>query len=169
MNPISNFVIAGDSRTGKTTYATSLVENGNYIKINTAGNPIYEILANLTSSLVATKPDQHDITLIVDELNYGSYGTKDLIRIIREINNVVAKVNANRDEPLISTVIWIGTRTTLIKLVTDELTYQLMSNNSDVQMVKISSINKINEEPLADYFIDEEKPFKVYTIGINAD
>lgn len=169
MNPISNFVIAGDSRTGKTTYATSLVEDGNYIKINTAGSPIYEILANLTSSLVGTKPEQHDMTLIVDELNYGSYGTKDLIRIIREINNVVAKVNANRDEPLIRTVIWIGTRATLIKLVVDELTYSLMKDDTDVQIVKVSSVNKVNEEPLADYFADEEKPFKVYTIDINAD
>lgn len=166
MTELTNIVITGESRTGKTTYAQSLTQENKSIKISAAGAPLYEVLASLTTALVGIDTQAHDQTLIVDELNYGSYSTRDLIQIIREVNNVVNKVNANRDVPLISTIIWVGTRMTLIKLVVDELTNQIMNKHFDVTSIKLQSVNKINDEPLRGYFADANKPFSVYTIGV---
>lgn len=166
MTEITNIVITGESRTGKTSYAQSLTQENKSIKISAAGAPLYEVLASLTTALVGIDSQTHDQTLIVDELNYGSYSTRDLIQIIREVDNVVNKVNSNRDVPLINTIIWVGTRMTLIKLVMDELTNQIMNDRFDVTSVKLQSVNKINDEPLRDYFADANKPFSVYTIGV---
>ena len=167
MTELTNIVITGESRTGKTAYAQSLTEKNKSIEISTAGAPLYEVLASLTTALVGIDSQAHEQTLIVDELNYGSYSTRDLIQIIREVNNVVNKVNTNRDVPLISTIIWVGTRMTLIKLVVDELTNQIMNKHFDVTSVKLQSVNKINDEPLRNHFADANKPFNVYTIDVN--
>lgn len=167
MTELTNIVITGEPRTGKTTYAQSLTQENKSIKISAAGAPLYEVLASLTTSLVGVDSQAHDQTLIVDELNYGSYSTRDLIQIIREVDNVVNKVNSNRDVPLISTIIWVGTRMTLIKLVVDELTNQIMNDRFDVTSFKLQSVNKINDEPLRDHFADANKPFSVYTIDVN--
>lgn len=167
MTELTNIVITGEPRTGKTTYAQSLTQKNKSIKISAAGAPLYEVLASLTTALVGIDSQAHDQTLIVDELNYGSYSTRDLIQIIREVDNVVNKVNSNRDVPLINTIIWVGTRMTLIKLVMDELTNQIMNDRFDVTSVKLQSVNKINDDPLRDYFADANKPFSVYTIDVD--
>lgn len=167
MTELTNIVITGESHTGKTAYAQSLTEENKSIEISADGAPIYEVLASLTTALVGIDAKAHEQTLIVDELNYGSYSTRDLIQIIREVNNVVNKVNANRDVPLINTIIWVGTRMTLIKLIVDELTNQIMNKHVDVTTVKLQSVNKINDEPLRDHFADTNKPFSVYTIDVN--
>ena len=169
MTKLTNIVITGDSRTGKTNYAQSLTQENKSIKISTAGAPLYDVIVSLTTALLNVDVQAHDQTLIIDELNYGSYSTHDLVQIIREVNNVVNKVNANRDVPLISTIVWVGTRMTLIKLVMDELTSQIMNNHFDVASVKLQSVNKINEEQLHDHFVDAENPFNVYTINVNSD
>ena len=166
MSELTNIVITGEPRTGKTTYAQSLTQENKSIKISAAGAPLYEVLASLTTALVGIDAQTHDQTLIVDELNYGSYSTRDLIQIIREVDNVVNKVNSNRDVPLINTIIWVGTRMTLIKLVVDELTNQIMNDRFDVTSFKLQSVNKINDEPLRNHFADDNKPFSVYTIGV---
>ena len=166
MNELTNIVITGEPRTGKTSYAQSLTQENKSIKISAAGAPLYEVLASLTTALVGIDSQAHDQTLIVDELNYGSYSTRDLIQIIREVDNVVNKVNSNRDVPLINTIIWVGTRMTLIKLVVDELTNQIMNDRFDVTSFKLQSVNKITDEPLRDHFADANKPFSVYTIGV---
>lgn len=167
MTELTNIVITGESHTGKTSYAQSLTQENKSIKISAGGAPLYEVLASLTTALVGIDPQAHDQTLIVDELNYGSYSTRDLIQIIREVDNVVNKVNSNRDVPLINTIIWVGTRMTLIKLVMDELTNQIMNDRFNVTTVKLQSVNKINDEPLRDHFADANKPFSVYTIGVD--
>ena len=167
MTELTNIVITGESHTGKTAYAQSLTEANKSIEISADGAPIYEVLASLTTALVGIDSKAHEQTLIVDELNYGSYSTRDLIQIIREVNNVVNKVNAKRDVPLISTIIWVGTRMTLIKLVVDELANQIMNKHFDVTSFKLQSVNKINDEPLRDHFTDANKPFSVYTIGVD--
>lgn len=167
MTELTNIVITGEPRTGKTSYAQSLTQENKSIKISAAGAPLYEVLASLTTALVGVDVQAHDQTLIVDELNYGSYSTRDLIQIIREVDNVVNKVNSNRDVPLINTIIWVGTRMTLIKLVMDELTNQIMNDRFDVTTVKLQSVNKINDDPLRDYFADANKPFSVYTIDVD--
>lgn len=163
---LTNIVITGDSRTGKSTYAQSLVQPHQYFNIKTGGFPIYEILANLTTVLVDANSDAKNRTLIVDDLNYGAYPTRDLIRIIKEIYNVVNKINDRRTTPLIGTIVWIGTRKTLIKLVIDELTNQLMNDSEPAQSIHFESVNKINSEPLQDYFVDTTNPFEVYTIDV---
>lgn len=167
MTELTNIVITGEPRTGKTSYAQSLTQENKSIKISAAGAPLYEVLASLTTALVGVDVQAHDQTLIVDELNYGSYSTRDLIQIIREVDNVVNKVNSNRDVPLINTIIWVGTRMTLIKLIVDELTNQIMNDRFDVTTVKLQSVNKINDDPLRDYFADANKPFSVYTIDVD--
>lgn len=169
MTKLTNIVITGDSHTGKTTYAQSLTQENKSIKISTAGVPLYDVIVSLTTALINVDAQAHDQTLIIDELNYGSYSTHDLVQIIREVNNVVNKVNDNRDVPLISTIIWVGTRMTLIKLVMDELTNQIMNDHFDVASVKLQSVNKINEEPLRGYFFDADKSFNVYTINVDSD
>ena len=163
---LTNIVITGASRTGKSTYAQSLVQPHQYFGIKTGGFPIYEILANLTTVLVDANSDAKNRTLIVDDLNYGAYSTRDLVRIIKEIYNVVNKINNRRTTPLIDTIIWIGTRKTLIKLVIDDLTNQLMNDSELAQSIHFESVNKINSEPLQDYFVDETNPFDVYTIDV---
>lgn len=167
MTELTNIVITGEPRTGKTSYAQSLTQENKSIKISAAGAPLYEVLASLTTALVGVDVQAHDQTLIVDELNYGSYSTRDLIQIIREVDNVVNKVNSNRDVPLINTIIWVGTRMTLIKLIVDELTNQIMNDRFDVTTVKLQSVNKINDEPLRNHFADANKPFSVYTIDVD--
>lgn len=163
---LTNIVITGDSRTGKSTYAQSLVQPHQYFGIKTGGLSIYEILADLTTVLVDANSDAKNRTLIVDDLNYGAYSTRDLVRIIKEIYNVVNKINDQRTTPLIDTIIWIGTRKTLIKIVIDDLTNQLMNDSESAQSICLESVNKINSEQLQDYFIDETHPFDVYTIDV---
>lgn len=163
---LTNIIITGNSRTGKSTYAQSLVQPHQYFNIKTGGFPIYEILANLKTVLVDANRDTKNRTLIVDDLNYGAYSTRDLVRIIKEIYNVVNKINNRRTTPLIDTIIWIGTRKTLIKLVIDDLTNQLMNDSEPAQSIRLESVNKINSEPLQDYFVDETNPFDVYTIYV---
>lgn len=163
---LTNIVITGASRTGKSTYAQSLVQPHQYFNIKTGGFPIYEILANLTTVLVDANSDAKNRTLIVDDLNYGAYSTRDLVTIIKEIYNVVNKINNRRTDPLIDTIIWIGTRKTLIKLVIDDLTNQLMNDSEPAQSICLKSVKKINSEPLQEYFVDETHPFDVYTINV---
>ena len=167
MTELTNIIITGESHTGKTAYAQSLTEENKSIEISADGAPIYEVLASLTTALVGIDSQANEQTLIVDELNYGSYSTRDLIQIIREVNNIVNKVNANHNVPLISTIIWVGTRMTLIKLVVDELTNQIMNKHVEVTSIKLQSVNKITDEPLRKHFADANKPFSVYTIDVN--
>ena len=41
-----------------------------------------------------------------------------------------------------------------------------MNDSEPAQSIHFESVNKINSEPLQDYFVDETNPFDVYTIDV---
>lgn len=167
----TQYAILGQSRSGKTTFVNQILDQNNAddIRITTSGRSVSKIISDLTVTLINAKSD--NLNVVLDELNYGAYSTHQLEAIIRESLELILKINSQRETPLIANLYWIGTRNTLIKLIIDRLTSQLMDADSplDAFTTKITeNIEGFNVMDAIDNNVNyNDDPFVVYQIDTN--
>lgn len=167
----TQYAILGPSRSGKTTFVKQILDQSDAddIRITTGGRSVSKVISDLTATLINAKSD--NLNVVLDELNYGAYPTHQLEAIIRESLELILKINSQRETPLVANLYWIGTRNTLIKLIIDRLTSQLMDADGplDAFTAKITeNIEGFNVMDAIDNNVNyNDDPFVAYQIDTN--
>lgn len=170
---MEQFVITGPSRSGKTTFISKCFDlSSRSIKISALTvakhpeNIEKLILKYATNNRFVTAKNIN--TIIIDEFNYGvtSYQTQKLIAsVLNTVNTLNFKYLTSQDEaPLIKTIIWSGTRTNLLKQVTNSLLYDVMDSEIPLTNLNITNVDTVNENNKIDSVPEQSDPFNVYRI-----
>lgn len=111
------------------------------IQISAKGTSIAHILAQLSSKIIS-RNDTKKLSISIENLDYGSFSTKQLKTIIGQITETLN--NLNND--LIENVYWSGTRMTLVQLVMDYMTHEVMQKNRAFNQAELKNISTDGEE-----------------------
>ena len=174
MYQIQHTVIAGDTDSGIDQYLEAITKDQqNLVSIEADGKPVTRLITDISVEILKanTKYDSDQAkTLAITGLDYGDYSTRDLMNLIRAILRTVNTANTNhydnQDKPLINHIIWIGTRRTLISLLSEEITYLTSQPNSDYQEATLKSITKEEAASIKPYLTEPDKPFFVNNIKV---
>ena len=170
---MEQFIITGPSRSGKTTFISKYFDlSSQSIKISALTvakhpeNIEKLILKYMTNNRFVTAKNIN--TIIIDEFNYGvtSYQTQKLISsILNTVNTLNFKYLTGQEKtPFITTIVWSGTQTNLLKQVTNNLLYDLVDNEMPLTNLNITNVDTINENGKNDSVPEQSDPFNVYRI-----
>ena len=113
------------------------------IQIPAKGTSIAHILAQLSAKIISHANDANKkLSISIENLDYGSFSTKQLKTIIGQITETLN--NLNND--LIENVYWSGTRMTLVQLVMDYMTHEVMQKNRAFNQAELKNISTTGEE-----------------------
>lgn len=128
-------------------------ESNKFIRINNITDQIYQALIG---------KDLENQTLIITNLNYGTMPTHIMQRLIGRIMVTVNTINEKASKQIINSIIWAGTRRTLVHLVNESLIYNLMDRTVPLNNFKITVSNTMNQ-----HFKKQDDDFDIYEIMIN--
>lgn len=171
---MNQFIISGPAQSGKTAFINNALESKNVINVsalsivNHPENITQFILKHSIDANTESKNNQ-PTALIIDDLNYGSISTSQIQHLINKVLTTVnmlnfAYTNNNTECPAIDSIIWCGTRMTLVQLVVNSLMYNLMNKEFPLSNINIQTTNTLNNQtkPIADE--DDCKTFNIYHI-----
>lgn len=112
------------------------------IQISAKGTSIAHILAQLSAKIISSANDTKKLSISIENLDYGSFSTKQLKTIIGQITETLNNLNSN----LIENVYWSGTRMTLVQLVMDYMTHEVMQKNRAFNQAELQNISTTGGE-----------------------
>lgn len=159
------YVLSGENNQNMTSFATMATNNDKKITIdiNNGSNKFIRI-NNITDQIYQALigKDLENQTLIITNLNYGTMPTHTMQRLIGRIMMTVNTINEKANKQIINSIIWIGTRQTLIHLVNESLIYNLMDRTIPLNNFKITVSTNMNQ-----HFKKRDDDFDIYEIMIN--
>lgn len=159
------YVLSGENNQAMTSFATMTTNNDKKIAIdiNNGSNKFIRV-NNITDQIYQALigKDLENQTLIITNLNYGTMPTHTMQRLIGRIIVTVNTINEKANKQIINSIIWIGTRQTLIHLVNESLIYNLMDRTIPLNNFKITVSNNMNQ-----HFKKPDDDFDIYEIMIN--
>lgn len=160
---MQQIVISGPSGIGKTTLATKITNPDTTLRLNVDFDNPLNIADQIYQHLIGR--DTPVKTIIIDELNYGAMPTHIMQRVISKATDAINGINQSHGQDFIQTIIWVGTRTTLIYLVNKKLIYQLMDPKQDLGDVEIKSVDNINGTAIEDVEVPGKGFMQVFDIA----
>lgn len=139
---MQQIVISGPSGIGKTTLATKITNPDTTLRLNAYLDHSLNIDDQIYQHLICR--DQPVKALIIDGLNYGAMPTHIMQRIISKVIEAINGINQSSDHEMIQTIIWVGTRTTLVHLVNENLIYHVMNPRAPLTSFSIKAVDTIN-------------------------
>lgn len=171
---MNQFIISGPAQSGKTTFIDNAFASKNIINVNAlslVNHPenITQIILKHSINTNDEFKNNNSMTLVIDELNYGAISTSQMQHLINKVLTTVNMLNfayTNNDTecPAIDSIVWCGTRMTLVQLVTSSLMYNLMNKEFPLNNINVQTTNTINgqSKPSADE--NDYKTFNIYKI-----
>lgn len=159
------YVLSGENIKTMANFATMATNDNNSltININNESNKFIRI-SNITDQIYQALigKDLEKQTLVITGLNYGTMPTHIMQRLIGRIIITVNTINEKANKQIINSIIWVGTRRTLIHLVNESLIYNLMDLSTKLENFQIRQTNKINQ-----HFPEKDADFQIYEISTN--
>ena len=171
---MNQFVISGPTQSGKTAFINDALKSKNVINVSALS--IVNHPENITQFILKHSINTNDefknnnsMTLVIDELNYGAISTSQMQHLINKVLTTVNMLNfayTNNDTecPAIDSIVWCGTRMTLVQLVTNSLMYNLMNKEFPLNNINIQATNSINDQSKPVTEQDDYKTFNIYKI-----
>lgn len=160
---MQQIVISGPSGIGKTTLATKITNPDTTLRLSVDFDDPLNITDQIYQHLIGR--DTPVKTIIIDELNYGAMPTHVMQGVISKATDAINGINQSHGHDLIQTIIWVGTRTTLVQLVNKKLIYQLMDPKQDLGDVEIKSVDNINGTAIEDVEVPGKGFMQVFDIA----
>ena len=86
-------------------------------------------------------------------------------KILTTVNMLnFAYTNNNTECPAIDSIIWCGTRMTLVQLVVNSLMYNLMNKEFPLNNINVQTTNTINDQSKPNADENDYKTFNIYQI-----
>lgn len=166
---MNQYIISGQSGTGKTYYAKQVFDNSIRLVIDSS-HP-YDIIGQLYKKIIIDQKQNTDTpkTLIIDELNDKSISTKTTQILINQLTNDVMDLNMNqkiiRDvDETIENIIWIGTNNALVRLINKNLIYSLIGQNKSFNKFSIKEVNRIGNVEKTNNPFRPKNSFRIFKI-----
>lgn len=139
---MQQIVISGPAGIGKTTLATKITNPDTTLRLSVDFDHPLNIADQIYQHLIGR--DTPVKTIIIDELNYGAMPTHVMQRVISKVTEAINGINQSSDHEMIQTIIWVGTRTTLVHLVNENLIYHVMNPRAPLASFSIKAVDTIN-------------------------
>lgn len=159
------YVLSGENIRTIANFATMATNDNNTIAIDiNKGNNKFIRISNITDQIYQALigKDLEKQTLVITGLNYGTMPTHIMQRLIGHIMVTVNAINEKAKKQIINSIIWAGTRRTLVHLVNESLIYNLMDLSTKLENFQIRQTNNINQ-----HFPEKDANLQIYEISTN--